>query len=205
MTGPGFNFELMTAPCTLGDRTIRLSIRPPWSIGAGELRQVVDDEIAQRRASYPGYVRRGQMTQAEADRHLVLIGAVAADLRGATPDDGPAWADKVGELRREIMLRRRLYPRRVADRRTTEEQARAQMEAMEGVHWQFWIRLTGWTRRGDGPTLSDRLQPVREQAAAVEAWERAARAAGNPAARPAACFTFPAGWTDQQIQDALAA
>ncbi|MCJ8158820.1 hypothetical protein [Sphingomonas sp. LaA6.9] len=199
MNGPNFNFDLMTpdAPHPLdASMQLRLSIRPPWSIEMAEIQRAVDEELANRRAAYPGFVRRRSMSQEEADRHLQLLEACAEDLRGNHRFDGPSWHEKVAELRREIMLRRRLYPKRIADRRLAEDLARRQIEGLEAAHWQFWINLVGWTRLGAGETLSERLQPVREQALQVDLWERAARAADNPAARPLSKFITPPDWKE---------
>jgi hypothetical protein len=49
-------------------------------------------EIAMRRRVYPGWIAGGRMTQAEADRQIAIMVAIAADYeRAAAGDAGPLF------------------------------------------------------------------------------------------------------------------
>lgn len=44
-----------------------------------------------------------------------------------------ALTEQIAEVKREIAMRKRVYPRRIADARMTQEQADRQIAAMEAV------------------------------------------------------------------------
>lgn len=187
MTDP-FAFPLMTAG---------FSRRPCWAIGKDEALAEIERELAERRAVYPGLVRRGSLSAADADRQIATLAAAGRAI-GGTPDaSGPAWRDMVAELRREIALRRRLYPRWLAEKRIAEPAARKQIEGIEAAHWRLWIA-------GDGFGTGSNADPAtiaadwRAHAIAIALWERAALAAGDPAARSAEAYWWPPRWTDDQ-------
>lgn len=106
-------------------------------------------ELTQRRGFYPGRVAEGRMSQEEADHQLALAAAwqqdmqriidyrarahaawAAYDWRGPFPrtewqpaTHGLNWHARREGLRRELALRARVYPARVAEMRMTQAEA----------------------------------------------------------------------------------
>lgn len=91
-------------------------------------------ELAQRRSFYPGRVAEGRMSQAEADHQLALAAAWHQDAQRIaasdyTPDPlppathGVSWQARREGLARELALRARVYPARVAELRMTQAEA----------------------------------------------------------------------------------
>lgn len=91
-------------------------------------------ELAQRRGFYPGRVAEGRMSQVEADHQLALAAAWQQDAQRIAASDytpaalapathGMTWAQRREGLRRELALRARVYPARVAEGRMTQADA----------------------------------------------------------------------------------
>lgn len=200
-----------TAPATLGLpfdfplMTPGLSVRPPYAIELDEIRVELNREHAQRARFYSVQVGERKLTQAEADKRRGAWMAVMR-LMGCELDATDAsWRAMVAELRREILMRRNVYPGRIDARRMTREDAAARMEAIEAAHWHLWIMAEGWTLtdadRAPGSAWSKRtaMTDLRAHADNVFAWEVAGRAAGNPAARPLSMFAVPAGYHEPSM------
>ncbi len=91
-------------------------------------------ELAQRRNFYPGRVADMRMSQAEADHQLALAAAWHEDAQRIAASDytpaplapashGMTWAARREGLARELTLRARVYPSRVAELRMTQAEA----------------------------------------------------------------------------------
>lgn len=171
----GFDFPLMSA----------LSVRPPHAVAPGEWLAEIEEELATRERAYPVFVRERRMAEAEAARHIALFRAIAADFGGAPAPAAFPWDAKIRELRREIALRRNVWPKQIGQRRMDAGKAALRMERMEAVHWRYWIALDHCDEFGQ--YTADReaqRERVRAYVWRVETWERAAADAGDPAARP---------------------
>lgn len=106
-----------------------------WKALAGEAR----DELARRRASYPGRVTKGRMTRAEADRELRVWGSVLRSIEGGdyvTPV--ASWTEQAHALRREIALRRKFYPQWIAAGRLDADAAARGLFLVEQWHDILW-------------------------------------------------------------------
>lgn len=106
-----------------------LDLAPPddfWDA----MKQEAHDMHVHRSLTYPGMAAKGRMSHADAERELRIARAIAEDWGAAPRSPGfpiATWAEMVHGLRREIAIRRKLWPRRVeagqmpaldADRRT---------------------------------------------------------------------------------------
>lgn len=126
---------------------------------AAEIRR----ELARRAAFYPRYVAKGRMLQGEADRELAVFEEIARDHE---IDDNPpviAWGDKVRALRRELALRRAVYPAAIAKGSLDAADAARQMMLLEAALGHYWS--TGWQMEGAG-------DQARAETAARDAWAR---------------------------------
>src|SRR5690606_34803947 len=93
---------------------------------ARAMKAELERELADRRRFYPGMIEKGRLDPQEADRRIALFADMLADHpRAFHPDlhqrrELPladrrfSWRDKIAELRRELALRERFYPDRVA-------------------------------------------------------------------------------------------
>lgn len=133
--------------------------RAPRDIAPAELLAEARREHEHRRRFYPDYVRKHRITEIEARYETDIMAAIAADLdawRRAEPGKGwllpgyetgrapadnvhAAWEKKIRALRRELAIRRKAYPRMIAQFRLTEAEAKAQLERMEAIHWLYWV------------------------------------------------------------------
>jgi hypothetical protein len=121
-------------------------------------------ELEQRRAAYPRWVDKGQLAQYDADRQVDMLRCILADLRWneairiwAGQETAEAWAEVerrraraleeltrfpwsqlVGELQREILMRRRAYPKWIRGGTLDPDQARHRLERFEAVHFNWW-------------------------------------------------------------------
>lgn len=197
----GFDFPLMTPPIARdGQDALLLSIRPPHTVPLDELLLDLEEERDRRRQLYPKWVNVGRITIEEANHHRQILAQILDDLTPPAPSLSPAayrrhqdeqaerasasphrWADKVRELRREIALRRKAYPKWIGENRMAEADVRRSMERIEAAHWRYWIRLDHFDASDSELPLRERLQPIRDQAAAVEAWLVHAHHSGDPA------------------------
>lgn len=179
-----------------------LSVRPPHAVPADEGLAEVRQELAEREGFYRRLVAKGTMAQADADRHIAIFAAIAADLTadarsaGQLPSSTFAWDAKVRELRRELALRRNRWPKRIDAPSDPLDQATAvrRMERLEAVHFRYWVELFGADdqfRDGAGFEPPHYLPSdarhgrIRAFYGRIWAWERDALARGDPAARPA--------------------
>lgn len=91
-------------------------------------------ELAQRRSFYPGRVAEARMSQAEADHQFALAAAWHQDAQRIAASDytpnvlppathGISWQARREGLARELALRARVYPSRVAEMRMTQGEA----------------------------------------------------------------------------------
>lgn len=91
-------------------------------------------ELAQRRNFYPGRVAEARMSQAEADHQLAVAAAWHQDAQRIAASDytpnplppathGISWQARREGLARELALRARVYPARVAEMRMTQAEA----------------------------------------------------------------------------------
>lgn len=119
-------------------------------------------ELAQRRRFYPQRVREGRMTQAEADHQTAAAAAWLADMerreefhtrahaaweryKDTQGSEGPwvttiapaahglSWQARRAALTRELDLRARVYPRRVAEGAMTQATANHQRACLEAL------------------------------------------------------------------------
>lgn len=213
------DFPLMAPP--LADGT-RLSLRPPHAVPDDEQLIELHDERDRRRTAYPKLIAGGRLDEAEARRHRAILDAIVEDCtpmpanlshsgwqrwrdaRAAVLAACPfTWADKVRELRRELALRRNMWPRHVETGRLPLADARRRMERLEAVHWRYWIRLDFWDEVAP-VTEGYRwawLDAVRIREAAVRAFLWAAHLAGDPAV--AGCLTpEQIAWFGEHQQEA---
>jgi hypothetical protein len=112
-------------------------------------------ELEQRRSFYPRRIAEGRMTQAEADAQLAIAAAWHADvarviafeeaaagawagfLAGSgpvpplpAPDHALSWATRREGLRRELAMRARVWPSRIAEGRMSAHQAQHRRECL---------------------------------------------------------------------------
>lgn len=146
-------------------------------------------ELAQRRGFYPGRVAEARMTQAEADHQLALAAAWAEDAQRIAASDytpaplapathGMTWHARREGLRRELHLRARVYPARVAEMRMTQAEADHRRDCLAALAARYddgfdWIASNGArTRFGLVDAPEEILAARREwqdHSAAVEA------------------------------------
>lgn len=91
-------------------------------------------ELTQRRNFYPGRIAEARMSQAEADHQLAVCAAWHQDAQRIAASDytpaplppathGISWQARREGLSRELALRARVYPARVAEMRMTQAEA----------------------------------------------------------------------------------
>lgn len=116
-------------------------------------------ELAQRRSFYPGRVSEGRMSQDEADHQLAVAAAWHQDAQRIAASDytpapldpashGIAWAARREGLRRELALRARVYPSRVAEMRMTQAEADQRRACLAALAARYddgfdWIASNG--------------------------------------------------------------
>jgi hypothetical protein len=123
---------------------------------AGEL-DTLRAELERTAAAYAtvgqARVDKGLLTPAELQRAKAVIAAIVADfawngtlaeLKRLALEHGVRWPEKVAWLRSEIETRRVQYRAAVAKGQLTEAQARAQLERLEAVHWEYWAHGFAW-------------------------------------------------------------
>lgn len=114
-------------------------------IARAQMRTEIESELAYRRATYPKRIELGRLDPDQAERQIAILGEIRVQLPhpGNNHAEGEAafsWADKVRELRREITMRRQLYPRWIADPKSplTRETAILRLARMEATHELYW-------------------------------------------------------------------
>lgn len=127
------------------DLTADFFARMTTSIERADMITEIAIELAYRRATYPKRIELGRIDADQAARQIAIIGEIRDQLphRGNDHGEGDAtftWSDKVRELRREITMRRLLYPRWIADRQNplTREAAILRLARIEAVHELYW-------------------------------------------------------------------
>lgn len=154
-----FDFPLMS----------ELSQRPPHAIPHDEVMDELNQELEWRRAVYPRQVERKTMTKPEADLHIDILAAIRDDLnhvyhvaRQTWVGQRHGWATKVAELRRELAIRRGAWPRRIANVADPMSSGVAvrRMEALEALHFKYWMELFGSDREfpGVGEAVLDAIR-----------------------------------------------
>ena len=147
MTAPplAFDFALATPAIDRAGGPLLLSIRPLWSIDRAEQLAELGREIGYRATAYPRMVDTGRLKQADADRHVRILESVLLDLDDVAdrPRATGTWPAMIRELRRELALRRNLWPKLIDSGRMKPADACRHMEALEAAHWACWIELRG--------------------------------------------------------------
>ncbi|MEV4934387.1 hypothetical protein [Sphingobium sp. LSP13-1-1.1] len=146
----------------------------PQSIPTRLLREELERELHQRRASYPGRVDKGRMHAHDAEQginlmrglveHYRRVEAMDAWYEGRDTPQGEAlwqahlkqdaiagqalqpfrWSEVVCALQREIILRRRYYPQWIAGGTLEPIRARHQIERIEAVHFHWWVGMANF-------------------------------------------------------------
>lgn len=119
-----------------------LSTRHPeirFADALAELRR----EIEARRRTYPDWIARGRMNQAEADYQLALFEAIAADVERyarfvatrqlAERTHEYTWYQRREALRREADYRGRIYPRWIDEGRLEQAEADRRTAALDAI------------------------------------------------------------------------
>lgn len=148
-----------------------------WGIAdAGAIVAEIDRDLAERAAAYPEQVRKGRLSQTEADYLSGLLGDIREDLDFAFAMIGPGeiretwerpnprvtWRDKVRWIRRELEARERRLPDLVAKGRLTAADAEKRIAAIEQLRRLYWCKLFQW-QPPEGPAL-DYLKALRSTA-----------------------------------------
>lgn len=135
-------------------------------------------EIAARRRTYPDWITRGRMTQAEADHQLALFEAIAADVERyarfvstrqlAPPAHKFSWHQRREALRREADLRARIFPEWIAKGRLEQGEADRRTSILAAITDLFddgfdWQPRNGHARIGFG---TDPVTPAEREALA---------------------------------------
>ncbi|MGF7151290.1 hypothetical protein FHS96_004953 [Sphingomonas zeicaulis] len=187
----GFDFPMMSAPIAHpieADHIIRLSRRPPWSIDRADILREIETELAHRHATYPKMVSKGALDPKEAHRLIERLTDIGEGIRGHATQ--LPWRQKVNELRRDIFMRRRNWPQRIANHRLIEDEAADRMAAIEAAHLFYWIDGVDIDEEANGAETLTFASPedphprAFDHLRAARAHEDAARAAGEIWARP---------------------
>lgn len=116
-------------------------------------------ELDYRRRFYGDWVNKGRLTELAKAHEIAMFEEIEHDFvalqrldeTGIWSDPGSgdepldiaavhdAWQAKVRALRREIMLRRNTYRKRVDQGRMSPEDATKHLERIEAVHWRYWM------------------------------------------------------------------
>ena len=146
-------------------------------------------ELAQRRSFYPGRVAEARMSQAEADHQLAVAAAWHEDVQRIIASDyrpdvlAPAthrisWHARREGLTRELALRARVYPQRVAEMRMTQAEADHRRTCLMALAARYddgfdWIASNGhrphfaWIKAG--PEILAARREWQDHCAAVDA------------------------------------
>jgi hypothetical protein len=142
----------------------------------------IDKELDELARANVERVRKGRLTQAEADYVVGLLRDVRSDLAHAfgpvelgrsieRADPAVRWRDKVRWIGAELEARERDYPERTAKGRMTEADAKIGIRVMKTLRRLYWRELFMWEPE-PGPAL-EWLQRIRRCApseiAAVDA------------------------------------
>lgn len=147
----------MTTPLAFPCRS-PLARRRFSKVPLAELIDSVAADLDRRRTTYPALVGRGRLSQADADHRIDTWAAILDDLRrtrallpGAPTDEvapwSGSWADRVGEIRRELEARRATYPGLIAKDThplTAEEAARI-FDQLDALYHRYWVDLVNFS------------------------------------------------------------
>jgi hypothetical protein len=106
-----------------------------------QMRKEAGDELEQRTATYPKLVAKGRLSRTDCDRELRVWRAIAEDWRAAPRSAGfpiATWTEMAHALRREINLRRTLYPRWILAGRVDSDEAERKLQLLEVWHDVLW-------------------------------------------------------------------
>ena len=135
-----------------------------------DLARELADELEDRHQIYPGLVNKGRMTAEAAKREILVMGSLAwhhilpADARPPAPPP-VSWSEWVHTLRREIALRRRLYPDRVKSGRLNADVAARKLELLENIHENLWLGCQIAEAREARAATEDRRKALERKAA----------------------------------------
>jgi hypothetical protein len=130
-----------------------------WGIrDAAELVREIDRDLGEREAKYPDLVRRGRMTQHEAEARLAIVRDIREDLLFAfTPvplgtvrlecvraAPAIAWRSKVRWINAELEERRGRSEDLIRKGRLDANQAQRSISVMEQLRRLYWEKLFMW-------------------------------------------------------------
>jgi hypothetical protein len=129
-----------------------------WGIGdAAALVAEIDRDLTDRQSHYPEQVRKGRISQQEADYLVGLIGDIREDLTfefailqpGQIHDPHQrkprvTWRDKIRWIDGELERRRDRLPELVAKGRLTQDDCDKRIRAIEQLRRLYWNRMFMW-------------------------------------------------------------
>jgi hypothetical protein len=145
-----------------------------WGVSdAAALVAEIDRDLGERESHYPDQVKKGRISQKEADYLVGLIRDIREDLGFAFAPLGPneiratwerpnphvTWRAKVQWINGELEQRRKRFPELVAKGRLSGNDAQRRISAMEQLRRLYWNKLFQW-RPPEGPA-SDYLRALR--------------------------------------------
>lgn len=125
---PGFRFHTVD-PAGAGWETL------------DTMREEASAELDERTRLYPALIRKGRLARDVADRELRVWRSIVDELTPGALVRGRAhatWTEQVHALRREIALRRTLYPRWIEARRLDADLAARRLAIVESIHDMWW-------------------------------------------------------------------
>ncbi len=173
----------------------------PHRVTAAQISDELTRELEARRNGYPRRIQKGQLHRLDAERQIDLLHAIRDDFSwlaafavwhaGQEPVMPAAlaekrnaaeaamlkyrWSDIVAELRREILLRRRYYPKWIAGGTLDRTTARRQLERIEAAHFTYW-RDGRFFMPDELHQLRDRIFPAHRETPEFQAYRAAAHA-----------------------------
>lgn len=146
------------------------------------IRSELRREAGQRRAVYPDWCSKGNLTQAEADWQIAVIEAMGTDAarfeHAATTRTNPlqfaaghafTWEDRRKALLRELDYRARLYPEWIRKGRLTTADAARQCACLQAMLTLYEDGLDWTATNGTPPAYGD-AEPTDDQRATRHEW-----------------------------------
>lgn len=152
---------------------IPLSTFPDVSIA--DIVTELQREADARRRTYPDMVRKGNMTNAEAEDGFAIIAAMLSDCGRMAPAWRPreqdhtwSWDQRRVALQRELALRERLYPRWIEEGRLAQDNATRQARRLRALLWIYedgfdWRPSNGLAPPWNGPGEDYRQARIESQ------------------------------------------